>query len=117
MSILDKLNLLNSRNKDDRGKADQETLDYINQQHDIINEDQAMKELANTKGMKSLIKQIRDWLVKVDEVICNTQIPHEKKMDIIALKEAYIKVLKVLEGADSRLEVIERQLDYQLKEE
>jgi len=114
MSLIDLLNKVRAGSVDHRGNTDNEVNDALDNFHDSIRSTQKLKELADTEGMKMLVDDARDFLVKVDEIVSSEQIKHEDKRDAIAMKRAWTKVIQKLTGADSKLKVIEDQLEYML---
>ena len=111
--MYDKLQKLRDWVKDGRGETDDVTKQELDHFHDAILIESRYKELADTTAGKNLIEHARGYMLAVDQFIASKEDLGDK-LRFIDERKAWVTIIQVLTGAKSRLDVLEKQIDYEL---
>lgn len=80
-----------------------------------ILENTEMEAIAKSSAGQKLIKEVLNYIEKIDTITMDEQIKAEVKLELLKQRKAWMTVLRTLMGGKSQLEAIKNQINTYLQ--
>lgn len=115
--MFDLLEKLKEKLTNFRGDVSKDNLKHLDILHDQIKRNQHLKEMAQSEGGKTLIKDILGYLEAVDRELDLVEHTEQVKNRLLERRRSWKIVLNTLLAAEHYLTLTKEQIEYQLSDE